>query len=256
MIQILDQSPILEEFICSVCQEIYQNPYTLKECLHTFCCECIDKLKQGGSVRCPECRTYTDSTQVKKNFKVQKLLDLHGRMNSENQDMNSLTKECGLCQEKSKQIHFYCRNCGYVICSICHKVHLRSEDLKSHQLKPVSEILKNYDSKIQQNIKELQQCVVDIDSQLSNVALSLRGIEQSDDYQLKISDVRKFTQKIVNEANRNEKRLEQLINNKNGDLKKNLKETERILKSYKEQTLSNIRILEEMKKSQDVQDLQ
>ena len=43
-------------FTCSVCTDLLQDAFFLKECEHYFCRSCIgDVIKQGNSV-CPECR--------------------------------------------------------------------------------------------------------------------------------------------------------------------------------------------------------
>ncbi|GMH95629.1 hypothetical protein TL16_g13205 [Triparma laevis f. inornata] len=42
---------------CSLCSGYFRNPYTITECLHTFCHACLLKefRKKGGDKKCPEC---------------------------------------------------------------------------------------------------------------------------------------------------------------------------------------------------------
>ena len=45
----------MEEEICPICHENNENTYTLPECNHTFCVDCIMHWFRQGHSRCPMC---------------------------------------------------------------------------------------------------------------------------------------------------------------------------------------------------------
>lgn len=47
---------ILNEFlVCPLCEGYFREPYTIRECLHTYCKSCIFKKLHQGHCACPEC---------------------------------------------------------------------------------------------------------------------------------------------------------------------------------------------------------
>jgi len=47
---------VADEFNCSICQDVLVAPYTLKDCGHTFCGQCLLKWLNMKKNVCPECR--------------------------------------------------------------------------------------------------------------------------------------------------------------------------------------------------------
>ncbi|GAB2301222.1 hypothetical protein Dimus_035256 [Dionaea muscipula] len=57
----VDLQKIHKEVQCPICLGIIKNTRTVKECLHRFCRECIDKSMRLGNNECPTCRTHCAS---------------------------------------------------------------------------------------------------------------------------------------------------------------------------------------------------
>ncbi len=49
------------EFQCPVCLGYIKTTRIVKECLHRFCNECIEKCLRSGMKHCPQCRMYIPS---------------------------------------------------------------------------------------------------------------------------------------------------------------------------------------------------
>jgi hypothetical protein len=49
-------SAVTDEFTCSICHDILVGPYTLKDCGHTFCGQCLLRWLNMKKNMCPECR--------------------------------------------------------------------------------------------------------------------------------------------------------------------------------------------------------
>jgi len=50
-------SPMHTHLICRLCNGYFRDPYTIPECLHTFCKSCLFLGFQQGIHHCPECKT-------------------------------------------------------------------------------------------------------------------------------------------------------------------------------------------------------
>ena len=71
-----------DDLSCEICFHLYSDPMALK-CLHTFCGKCISQLAGNRrKVECPNCREKNNLADVRKDFRIQKLLDqyLHGQV--------------------------------------------------------------------------------------------------------------------------------------------------------------------------------
>ncbi|CAF1519065.1 unnamed protein product, partial [Didymodactylos carnosus] len=44
------------ELTCPICLDLLRNTRTTKECLHRFCCDCIETALRSGNKECPTCR--------------------------------------------------------------------------------------------------------------------------------------------------------------------------------------------------------
>lgn len=50
-------APVQSRLICNLCMGYFRDPYTITECLHTFCKSCLFFAFRSGFRRCPECET-------------------------------------------------------------------------------------------------------------------------------------------------------------------------------------------------------
>ncbi|CAF0953479.1 unnamed protein product [Brachionus calyciflorus] len=71
---------------CSICLDRYKEPKILP-CHHSFCAECINRLKINGSVTCPNCRLVHDASKDFLNdFRTNQLLDLKNQELTQNRE--------------------------------------------------------------------------------------------------------------------------------------------------------------------------
>ena len=52
---------LADEFHCPVCLGYIKNTRIVKECMHRFCDECIEKCLRIGKKECPQCRIHIPS---------------------------------------------------------------------------------------------------------------------------------------------------------------------------------------------------
>jgi hypothetical protein len=56
---------IHKHLICSLCSGYYKDPYTITDCLHTFCKSCLLYAVACGCHECPECQVYLGGDLLK-----------------------------------------------------------------------------------------------------------------------------------------------------------------------------------------------
>lgn len=243
-------SSLKDELTCSVCYDIYNDPYVIIKCLHTFCLQCIQHLQSDGQIRCPECRVVAQVKDTRKDFKTQRLIDIHKVMHHHVEDSHSSAKNiCGLCEEKNRPITAHCTECCKFICAVCQKIHMNTEALRCHNLQSVSGMIHNYKNEVEETILQLKKEVVNIDARLAQVSTNATDIKRSNLRQ--IAHIHKFTDDIVKEAKENEKRLTNTINETNGKILEELRNGEAILKDSRDDVLFKISLLNYLIKSYD-----
>ena len=119
-------------FECSVCLNymLDRNPRSLS-CLHTFCEDCLNQLKNNKKITCPTCRKTTElkSDNVPElivNFHLHKFKDVGSKPPSntkENQKQkNSEPKSmCQICDMKTPV--YKCKDCPQLMCESCKNDH-------------------------------------------------------------------------------------------------------------------------------------
>ena len=137
--------PLEDIVTCPICQEVYRDPLALS-CLHTLCSECIDsiKRKQAGhsrhGIECPICREVTKIKLIKKDFKVQSLVDIY-KVESENKYAGvTYSIPCEIC--KGNEISWRCIDCDMYICHKCKTGHLEIPACRRHVIQGIEEIMK------------------------------------------------------------------------------------------------------------------
>jgi hypothetical protein len=71
---------IHKHLICGLCQGYYKDPYTITDCLHTFCKSCLFYAVACGCHECPKCRVYLGSDPLKVAVLDRSLQDLVDRV--------------------------------------------------------------------------------------------------------------------------------------------------------------------------------
>ena len=56
---------IQKHLICGLCSGYYKDPYTITDCLHTFCKSCLFYSVASGCHECPLCNVYLGSDPLK-----------------------------------------------------------------------------------------------------------------------------------------------------------------------------------------------
>ena len=81
---------------CAICFEPMVDPLALP-CLHSFCGECVIKLKQGDLIRCPMDNKVFKFTELQKDFRFEHFrerLDKHAKSNEQAKSTNVLCQSC------------------------------------------------------------------------------------------------------------------------------------------------------------------
>ena len=64
--RVLFEDAVDEDFICSICQDVLENPVSACVEGHTHCEQCIKKWQEKGK-NCPDCRNKVRAAQVEHN---------------------------------------------------------------------------------------------------------------------------------------------------------------------------------------------
>ena len=116
---------------CSVCFEVYTQPSILP-CLHSLCWPCVQLLKTGTRISCPECRVVCPIRTIKKDFNKQQLIDIYTLYEeSQTQAKEGIraatssgnSGRCELCQSKHKVPRSKCIQCDKNLCQECETIH-------------------------------------------------------------------------------------------------------------------------------------
>ena len=140
---------IYDEFlVCKICLESYKNPKTLN-CLHVFCCECLEKHNETEmerssyryrtymrTVSCPICRKKTDLptggiSRLPENFLVSNLTEVVDRRRPGGG--KHLCQICQQTQSKNKASS-KCIECVKLLCKQCVQTHKQTHVTKNHSL--------------------------------------------------------------------------------------------------------------------------
>eukprot|EP00957_Ditylum_brightwellii_P052834 4005330-Ditylum_brightwellii.AAC.1 len=68
--------PVHTRLICALCNGYFRDPYTVAECLHTFCKSCLFFTFRSGYRRCPECETSLEPDPFKEVLSDRTLAEL------------------------------------------------------------------------------------------------------------------------------------------------------------------------------------
>ena len=127
-----------------MCLNVYTDPKTLP-CLHTFCCHCLNQLKEKRvnrePIKCPDCRTEINLPEgsnfdaIPSSFYLNRLKDI---LSVQQEGDNVL---CGSCDNKSTVVAF-CFNCECFICAECRDSHPRFKAMKGTRFK--TQMFKRY----------------------------------------------------------------------------------------------------------------
>ncbi|CUV07734.1 unnamed protein product [Cryptosporidium hominis] len=72
----LGENDLYSDFNCLICFRILQRTMVVKDCLHRFCGECIEKCVRIGLRECPQCRLHIASRRSLRNDSIMDTLTL------------------------------------------------------------------------------------------------------------------------------------------------------------------------------------
>ncbi|XP_061170073.1 uncharacterized protein LOC133179301 [Saccostrea echinata] len=125
--------PTNELIVCPICFEVFRDPKTLPQCLHTFCKSCIcsyasttlNKFSDKVNFNCPVCRKcYGKVDDI--DAWLENLPNNHLVVSLINQEkMESKETLCAYCkrQEKNEPAIYSCAECSDNLCEKCVKFH-------------------------------------------------------------------------------------------------------------------------------------
>ena len=65
-----------EGLLCSVCAEIYKDPFNVKNCLHKFCANCIEDYNRIYKKECPACRAQIGSRRhLRRDYRLRDIIE-------------------------------------------------------------------------------------------------------------------------------------------------------------------------------------
>ena len=119
---------IVEKLTCPVCYRLYKNPKFLP-CHHSYCEECLEKVRVESKIICPECRheAIVPAEGVKDlppNFFVNRLMDDRAPKRKEDEELKF--DKC--------RVVAYCQDCKSNLCQFCCENHRRSKIFCSHRV--------------------------------------------------------------------------------------------------------------------------
>lgn len=102
----------IENLTCPVCYQLFKNPKYLP-CYHSYCEECLGKMKVESKILCPECRKEATVPEggvknFENNFFINRLVDqlvLNRKMEGEEE------VKCDECEEDESAVA-YCPDCN------------------------------------------------------------------------------------------------------------------------------------------------
>ena len=151
--------PLQELITCSVCLEIYNNPQSLK-CRHVYCHDCIQQLRQGSQVQCPDCREWCFIQDLKKDFRTQTLVDEYNhkstRLKPVSGDSGAI-RVCDICKESKKATKSFCQACDEYLCIDCDRAHRGSRLTRGHKLADfISRYVHQNNTSVESFVRQLQ----------------------------------------------------------------------------------------------------
>ena len=240
-------NPLEEHISCSVCLEVYTNPHILR-CLHTFCYQCIQGVKQGKRVQCPECRWYTNFREVKKDFKMESLIAIN-RNTSQKNDKPQETV-CDLCEDPTKPVQSFCTKCEDRLCANCSKAHRKSKATKDHKLETSDDLVKSKKQEMYKYIQTLTDEEREMDSKCTSNRELINNIKQAEVRQ--IVEVNRLRQSIIDDVNRHHDSLLSEIQSINQNTIKSLEQQGQLLTEARQQLADKKQVLADVSQAMDI----
>ena len=140
---------------CPVCYQLFNNPKYLP-CHHSYCEQCLEKMRVQSKIICPECRKEAivppgGVKDLDNNFFINRLVDefiLKRKVDGEAE------VKCDECHGEDPVVTF-CPDCTLFLCHVCNEHHKRSIKSRGHGIVPLTELRANKDVAIQPKPKAM-----------------------------------------------------------------------------------------------------
>lgn len=132
------QAALNQHTECAICFNTYTDPHELS-CAHTYCRKpCLKKLEKNNAITCPECRQITKVKDLRKDFKLQGLVDTYRNIILSAPGALMCAYGC-----KTKKVNSYCMPCEDYLCDRCVNSHKQWKGTKNHDIQSLRELKKS-----------------------------------------------------------------------------------------------------------------
>nr|XP_006009591.1 PREDICTED: E3 ubiquitin-protein ligase TRIM39-like [Latimeria chalumnae] len=136
-----------DEMTCSVCQELFKDPVTLR-CGHNFCRECVcEYWKEKTSQSCPICRADSAISELITNHTLRNIAEMYKK-----EGKKSKVQSESVCNEHEEKLKLYCLEDQEAICVVCQT----SRKHENHKFLPIKEAAQEFKEELKNSLKPLQ----------------------------------------------------------------------------------------------------
>uniref|UniRef100_H3AF27 Tripartite motif containing 35 n=1 Tax=Latimeria chalumnae TaxID=7897 RepID=H3AF27_LATCH len=136
-----------DEMTCSVCQELFKDPVTLR-CGHNFCRECVCEYWKGKtSQSCPICRADSATSDLITNYTLRNIMDTYKKEGKKPKEESK-----PMCSQHGEVLKLYCVEDQEATCVNCAilKKH------KNHEFLSIEEASQKFKEELKNSLKPLQ----------------------------------------------------------------------------------------------------
>ncbi|CAI2359467.1 unnamed protein product [Moneuplotes crassus] len=197
-------------FVCLVCQDIFDSPYTLKTCGHSFCEKCLIKVQKFSILkpnyspnyfRCPLCSRITDipSGDFKQDIPYAEEIELAIREWREKEfKLDEKYSVADICKNHLKILEKFCLDDNHFICWMCHNFNY-SDEHRGHKVVGLPEAYQIIKKQSIANLDLLERMKRIVDDRIK-YASNCRHIIEADCNNAKIS-LNEYIDKIISDLN-------------------------------------------------------
>ncbi|XP_064414332.1 E3 ubiquitin-protein ligase TRIM39-like [Latimeria chalumnae] len=136
-----------DEMNCSVCQELFKDPVTLK-CGHNFCRECVCEYWKGSTIpACSICRADSAISDLITNHTLRNIVEMYKKEYKKYKAQSE-----SVCSEHEEKLKLYCLKDQESICVVCQT----SRKHKNHAFLPIEEAAQEFKEELSPAVKHLQ----------------------------------------------------------------------------------------------------
>nr|XP_006001102.2 PREDICTED: E3 ubiquitin-protein ligase TRIM39-like [Latimeria chalumnae] len=124
-----------DEMNCSICQELFKDPVTLR-CGHNFCRECVcEYWKEKTSQSCPICRADSAITDLITNHTLRNIIETYKKEGKKSKIQSKF-----VCSQHREELKLYCLEDQKAICLVCQT----SRKHENHKFLPIEEAAQEF----------------------------------------------------------------------------------------------------------------